>query len=321
MNKNILLIDVDSKIPNLALMKLSTYYKSIGHKVGFNIQDPDIVYASVVFEKNKHKVDGLKFLYPDAKIVIGGSGYDCSVKLPDEIELSKPDYSLYQDCDYSIGFTTRGCFRKCSFCIVPQKEGAFKKVQHPEEWYNPEFKKIVFLDNNILADKKWFLEVVDWCIQKKLSVWFTQGLDIRLVDKEIAEKLLEIKFFKGLFFAWDHIEDEAIIKEKIELLKDSGFTNSKLKQLVQFYVYIDSDSEYESAAYRCRELKKLSCNAFVMFNVRNKATRRVKQLQRWANRKELFWTKDVSEYARGKRDRREFEAIRSRTEAGVTPCL
>ena len=29
------LIDVDSKIPNLALMKLSTYYKSIGETVEF----------------------------------------------------------------------------------------------------------------------------------------------------------------------------------------------------------------------------------------------------------------------------------------------
>ncbi len=33
---NILLINVDSKIPNLALMKLSTYHNSIGDKVGFN---------------------------------------------------------------------------------------------------------------------------------------------------------------------------------------------------------------------------------------------------------------------------------------------
>lgn len=32
------LIDVDSKIPNLALMKLSTYYKSIGETVEF-VQD------------------------------------------------------------------------------------------------------------------------------------------------------------------------------------------------------------------------------------------------------------------------------------------
>jgi hypothetical protein len=316
MPRRVLLIDVDSKIPNLALMKLSTFYKSMGCEVGFNVLDPDIIYASIIFEKNKHKADGLKFLYPDAKIIIGGSGYDYSVILPDEIESLKPDYSLYNG-DYSIGFSTRGCIRACSFCIVPQKEGKFKIVQHPEEWHNPEFKKIVFLDNNILADKKWFLEVADWCISLDLSVWFSSGFDIRLLDPETAAKLLEMKFFKGVFFAWDHVEDEAIIKAKIQLLKEVGFTDSKLKRFVQFYVYVDSDSDYNNAVYRCRELKKLSCNAFVMFNIKNKPTKRIRQLQRWANRKQLFWSKDISEYVRSKKDRREFEAVKSRIGAGV----
>lgn len=50
----VLLINVDSTIPNLALMKLSTYHKSIGDSVGFNITDPDIVYASVIFSWNSY---------------------------------------------------------------------------------------------------------------------------------------------------------------------------------------------------------------------------------------------------------------------------
>lgn len=301
MPRKVLLIDVDSSIPNLALMKLSTYYKEKGDVVGFNVQDPDIVYASVIFEANKHKVDGLKFYYPHAKIYIGGSGYDLASKLPDKIEFLKPDYSLYPDNDFSIGFTTRGCIRKCSFCIVPQKEGMFRKVQHPQMWYNPKFKKIVFLDNNILADKNWFFEVSNWCIEKKLAVWFCQGLDIRLVDAEVAAKLLEMKFFKGIFFAWDHIEDEDVIKDKIRILKSVGFSESKLKQLVQFYVYVDSDSEYESGVYRCRELKKFHYNAFVMFNIRNKPTSRINKLRRWANRKPIYWSIDISEYNRTKK--------------------
>lgn len=301
MHQKVLLIDVDSRVPNLALMKLSTYYKSIGAEVGFNVQDPDIVYASVIFEANKHKVDGLRFYYPSAEIHIGGSGYSLSSKLPDEVEKLKPDYSLYPDNDFSIGFSTRGCIRKCSFCIVPQKEGSFQKVQHPGEWHNQDFKKIVFLDNNILADKKWFLEVANWCIEKKLSVWFSSGFDIRLLDLEIASKLLEMKFFKGIFFAWDHIEDEAIIKEKIGVLKEAGFSDSKLKDRVQFYVYVDNDSEYDSGVYRCRELKRLHCNAFVMFNIRNKPTSRINKLRRWANRKALFWSIDISGYDRSKK--------------------
>ncbi|WP_172618634.1 hypothetical protein [Candidatus Methanomassiliicoccus intestinalis] len=37
---NVLLIDADSKIPNLALMKLSAYHKALGDDVGFSISDP-----------------------------------------------------------------------------------------------------------------------------------------------------------------------------------------------------------------------------------------------------------------------------------------
>ena len=311
--KNVLLIDVDSTIPNLALMKLSTYYKAKGDNIGFNVENPDIVYASVVFQQNKHKVDGLQFYYPDAEVHIGGSGYDLTSKLPDDIEYLQPDYSLYSECDYSIGYTTRGCIRNtttCPFCIVPIKEGKFKKVQHPSEWYNPSFEKIVFLDNNILADKEWFFSIVNWCNERKLAVWFTQGLDIRRMDEDVARTLLKMKVYRGIFFAWDHIEDEAIIREKIQILKDVGFKKSKLRNEVQFYVYVDSDEEYESGVYRCRELKKLGCNPFVMYNIKNKTTPRIQKLRRWGNKKQLFWQIDIDEYVRNHREKREIAVVR-----------
>lgn len=297
----VLLIDVDSKIPNLALMKLSAFHKNIGNEVGFNVTNPDIVHASVIFRKNKHKVDGLKYYYPDARISIGGSGYDLMSELTEEIEYIKPDYSLYPDCDYSIGFTTRGCGRNnktCPFCIVPQKEGQIRIAQHPREWYNPEFKKIMFLDNNILFKRKWFFEVIDWCIQNNLEVWFTQGLDIRLLDLEIATKLYQMKIWKGLFFAWDHLQDEKIVKTGIRISQEAGFTKSKLKNFVQFYVYVDNPAGYDIGLYRARELKKLNCNAFVMYNCDNKPTPAIQKLKRWANRKQLFWSIDIDQYTR-----------------------
>ena len=71
-NKKTLLVDVDSTIPNLALMHISAWKKAEGHEVGFGITDPDEIYASVVFDWNRHKLDGLRFLYPDATIDKGG---------------------------------------------------------------------------------------------------------------------------------------------------------------------------------------------------------------------------------------------------------
>lgn len=292
------LVDVDSKMPNLALMKISAYYKAHGHTVGFDVADPDLVYASVIFKKNKHLVDGLRFWYPGAEIIIGGPGYDLASKLPDEIEYHIPDYTLYPDIDYSLGFSSRGCIRKCYFCVVPEKEGGFVRALHPEKWYNSEFTKIMFLDNNILADREWFFAITNWCIEHNLEVCFNQGLDARLLDIETAKQLLNMKTWKSIFFAWDHVKDEKIIKEKVQLLKDAGFTKTKLKDIVHFYVYVDSDQDYNTGVYRCRELKKLWCNAFVMFDIDKKPTSRIQALRRWANKKQLYWSIDISEYNR-----------------------
>jgi hypothetical protein len=179
----------------------------------------------------------------------------------------RPDYSLYPDFDYSIGFSSKGCIRHCDFCIVPEKEGKFRRTQHPSLWYKPAYKSITFLDNSILADKEWFMEVTGWCLEKKLKIWFTQGFDIRRVDLEIANRLYEIKNHHTLSFVWDNIVDEAVIREKINLLMQTGFTKNMLRARVQFYVYVDSDEEYDSGVYRCRELKKLNCNSYVMFNI------------------------------------------------------
>lgn len=289
---NVLLIDIDSKMPNLALMKLSTYHKAQGDDVSFNnTDDPDIVYASVVFSKNKHLVDGLKFYYPSSKIIIGGSGYSLSSKLKDEIEFIKPDYSLYPDMDYSLGYMTRGCNRNCSFCIVPQKEGQFTHWQHPSEWHNQAFNKIVFLDNNILFSKNEFEEAVLFSNNLSLDVWFTQGLDLRLIDEKDLKLLAEMKRTHNINFAWDNIKDEKLIIEKIKLIGDS----LSLRQ-VQFYVYVDSDQDFDSGLYRCRKLKELGTNAFVMLNQNTKRTQRLKDLARWANRKWLFWSCDFEEY-------------------------
>ena len=112
----VLLIQVDGKIPNLALMKLARYHKLQGDEVilirGMKISSrlfiPDKVYISCVFEKNRQTVLKLAKQFPHSDVSIGGSGIDLVNKLPEEIEHLMPDYDLF-GCDYSIGFTSRGC--------------------------------------------------------------------------------------------------------------------------------------------------------------------------------------------------------------------
>lgn len=290
----ILLVDVDSKIPNLALMKLSAWHKARGDDVGFAVSYPDIVYASVIFKKNRHKVDGLKFFFPDAEIIIGGPGYDLLIKLPDEIERIKPDYDLYQ-MDYSLGYTSRGCPNKCYFCVIPKSEGSFKRWQHPKEWHDFRFKKARVLDPNILADPEWFMEVTDWFIEHNIALDFSQGLDIRLVTPEIAEQLNRIRFWKPIHFAWDNEKDKEKILRGIRILKDAGMSNI-LRHKSLFYVYCHNPKQHDSALRRCRILKENGVGAFVMYNIDIPRTQEIIDLQRWANRPWLYWSIDYDEY-------------------------
>jgi hypothetical protein len=78
---NIGLLDVDGKrFPNLALMRISAYHKTIGDSVAF-VRDGgayDVVYKSKVFTFSKEPVINI---IADS-IYQGGTGYDLSSKLP-----------------------------------------------------------------------------------------------------------------------------------------------------------------------------------------------------------------------------------------------
>ena len=126
------------RFPNLACMKLSGWHKGIGDEVTLKtdyegLAGFDQVYLSKVFTDTEVPEDVLNM----ENISYGGTGfyYDKAPALPEEVEHCMPDYHLYDGwvaeklesgcrrndyrfyLDYSIGFLTRGCFRKCQFCV------------------------------------------------------------------------------------------------------------------------------------------------------------------------------------------------------------
>ena len=120
-----------TKIANLALMKLSAWHKQRGDHVIIDEPDPDLVYISSPF-KSANKHNDYQQMFPGAKIEYGSYGFN-DKKLPDKIEHTMPDYSIF-NVPYSMGYTTRGCIRSCPFCIVPKMEGSIKKHSHPSEF-------------------------------------------------------------------------------------------------------------------------------------------------------------------------------------------
>lgn len=177
--------------------------------------------------------------------------------------------------------------------MVPEKEGSFKINRHPKEFHNEGFSRIKLLDNNILFDKEWFFEVTDWILEKDLKVDFNQGLDIRLLDKEVAKRLAKLDVFPTLKFAWDDPKIESQVREGIEVLRDVGVD---LRHNVQFYVLTNFNTTHREDLIRCRKLKKWGTNPFVMLY--GEGDNFTRKLARWANRKWLLWSFDFKEYDR-----------------------
>lgn len=287
---NVRLIDIDSKIPNLALMQLSAYHKQMGDKVGFDIDNPDKVYVSCVFSKNAAQARGIKTLYPNADFDIGGTGINLDHTIPEEAQKICPDYSLYPNINYSLGFTTRGCIRQCPFCVVPEKEGKIHKWQDIEDFYNPQFKTVMLLDNNFNALKENFFKQTDFVLDHNLTLDVRCGMDIRIMTDEIAEQISKIRFaHDSIRFAWDNIEDEEKVLSGIEMLKSA---NVKMNH-VSFFVLTGYDTTFEQDVYRCQKLKSAGVLAFVMQYKKNKNTKR---LARWANRRWIYKSCDFADY-------------------------
>lgn len=249
---NIGIIDADllykkkHRFPNLACMKISSYYKQQGDTVNLllsydNINNYDKIFISKVFTDTIVPDDILDL----PNVEYGGTGffYDKAKPLPNEIEHIMPDYHLYDEfvhiqlekgskpselqyyTDYSIGFTTRGCIRGCSFCVNKNYK-VCNKHSSVSEFLDVDRKYICLLDDNVLSCKDWksIFEELN-ATGKKFQ--FKQGLDERLLTDEKCEILFNSNWIGYYIFAFDNIKDKDIIEQKLNIVRK--YTNKKLK--------------------------------------------------------------------------------------------
>ncbi len=262
----ILLIDVDSKIPNIVLMKLSQHHKNNGDdveiiKIGqsafpnskrkiINIDgsDFDKVYASIIFTSNKNIIN-----IKNCEYEIGGTGYDIYKKLPNEIDNSELDYSIYPENNKSYGFITRGCIRNCWFCFVPKKEGMIQKYRDVRQIVK--HKDVVFMDNNILGYKD-HIKIFEEILNMGIKLTFNQGLDIRLLNDENMHLLSKMNYSGEYIFAFDDIKYLDVMNKKIKVFKNHIDKDWKAK----FYIYCNPKEDIVGINKRidwCRSNKVL----------------------------------------------------------------
>jgi radical SAM superfamily enzyme YgiQ (UPF0313 family) len=245
------LLSIDGfNYPNLALMKISAYHKSIGDSVEWCLMgNYDRTYMSKIFTFVYEDIPGFNNY---GEIIKGGTGYNMDT-LPDYIDRMYPDYSLYPQFKQAYGFLTRGCPNKCSWCIVPQKEGQIRPYMTIEEIASDR-KEIVLMDNNVLASEHGLIQI-EQAIKLNLKLDFNQGLDARLIDTEVAKLLAKVKWKPYLRMACDSFSMKEPIRKATELLRKYGCKPN------QYFIYVllkNLEDSYDRISF----CKKLNLKAF-----------------------------------------------------------
>jgi hypothetical protein len=310
------LLDNGTRHPNLALMKIAGYYRDKECSVELirsykNVDGYNKIFISKVFTFTKVPEEILRL----DNIHKGGTGFfeDGGDNLPDEIEHHMPFYDLYKEyvedeiasgkskqnfldyLEYSIGFTTRGCFRKCSFCVNKKYDHVFRHSSVTE--FLDESRPYIYLwDDNILAFPQW-REVIQELEETGRQFQFRQGIDLRLMTDEKAKVFNSIHYQGDFIFAFDHIEDRKLISEKVQLWRRYSSRVCKMYVLSGY----DSQDEHdiETVFERIKILMKYGSLPYIMRYEEYKNSRfrgMYVELARWCNQPQFFKKKSFREF-------------------------
>jgi len=239
--------------PNLALMKISAYHKALGDSVDWwsalHNNEYDRVYSSKVFDFTPEN------LYLPENTIKGGTGYGLYDNLPPEIDSLFPDYSIYPNCDYAIGYTTRGCTNHCGWCVVPVKEGDIRPYSGWQSIVRTDTNKLMLIDNNILACE-YGIEQLTQLSQTDYKLDLNQGMDARLVNERVAKIIARMKWIKYIRFSCDQASQIKAIRNTADLLSSYGVKPSRL------FVYLLVRKDLADADYRVQQLKQLKVSIY-----------------------------------------------------------
>jgi len=315
------LVQIDGKLPNLALMRISAWHKARGDDVVFtrdthhDLLDPpfDRVYASSIFKFSADKIARLRQSYPAA--IIGGTGSDSTQTVENVIGEDCPglDYALYPLYAASLGFTQRGCRLSCKFCVVPGKEGRNRSVMSIEEiWRGGDHpRKLHLLDNDFFGQEHWRERVAE-IRAGGFKVCLNQGINVRHLTPEAAEALASIEYrddaFKErrVYTAWDNIKDEDVFFRGIAMLEAAGIQAKRV--MAYMLVGYDKRETWDRIWRRFNRMVERGIEPYPMvFDCRATDPKRhheLKRMQRWVVTG-LYRAVPFSEYDAGRKSKRE----------------
>jgi hypothetical protein len=296
---NVLLLQLDGKMPNIALMRIAAHHRGQGdfvylqqvrnkdHDFAPGLFDRwDKVYASLIFTKSQPIAQAVKRAYPDA--IIAGSGWNnkrtSDYGIPEE---GPRDYSDYPAFRSSIGFSQRGCRLHCGFCKVPEMEGkVHESATIREIWRGGKWpKEIILLDNDFFGSPSW-REKISEIKGHGFKVSLSQGVNARLMNEEQAAALASIQYRNDamtrpcIHTAWDNLGDEKPLFRGLKALKKYGVRPDN----ITVYMLIGYEQPFlvEADFERHRKLREFGCRPYPMPYVRNDELR---GFQRWIVRR------------------------------------
>lgn len=303
---NVLLLQLDGKMPNIAMMRIAAHHRAAGDAVELRyaprLEDVERrlwdahehVYASLIFQRTRPIAERLRVVRPDS--VIGGTGWDLTTTLESNgITTMAQDYSIYPAFRASIGFRSRGCRLRCGFCVVPGKEGAVRDEQSIAELWrgDPWPRDLILMDNDPFGSPSWrstFAEIRDG----RFRVSFTQGINARMLTEETAEAMASIDYRddsftrKRIYTAWDNRKDEARLFAGLNALVRHGVKPDHI--MVYILVGYWPGETHADRDYRRAALRDFGARPYPMPFVR---TRELVGFQRWvigAYDKRISWT-------------------------------
>ena len=290
----VLLLQLDGKLPNVALMRLASHHRALGDEVelrqagNMNSLEPrfwddhDQVYGSLIFERSRPLGEQLLSTRPGA--IVGGTGWDVASTLEQHgITTTNQDYTLYPRFHSSIGFLQRGCRLRCPFCVVPRKEGKVRSEQTVSElWRGGDApRELVLLDNDFFGNPKWrerLAEIRDGAFK----VNFNQGLNARFLNEDTAAAVATVDYRdwkmkqRKLHTAWDNRKDEKRLMRGLELLVKHGVKPRHIT--VMMLVGYWPNETAEDREYRRAKLRDFGALPYPMPYVR---TPELVGFQRW----------------------------------------
>ena len=189
------------------------------------------VHVSCVFSWHKEKAESLakgwRRVCNDVKV--GGPAYD------------DPGGEFVPGMYVRFGhvMTSRGCPKRCPFCLVPLREGKLRELE-VKEGYD-------IVDNNLLACSRDHVEKVFDMLEGQKGITFTGGLDAEFLQDWHIDRLVSLgSRFRYGYFAYDLPRDRDSVEDALRKCHEAGLKQQQLG----CYVLVGFEGDTVDKAYR-----------------------------------------------------------------------